>query len=90
MRILVRKPEGEVLPKGFAPCYPLFECRSVMCAPIGLHLLIRYVRAAYLWLVRVGWYRYVRWDRGTDLYHKGYIRGWNNATNKWRDSRDFK
>lgn len=63
MRLLKEKLEGEILPFGYAPCYPLFDRRMIMCAPIGLHFVIRYGRAAYRWVRQLGWYSYIAWEQ---------------------------
>jgi hypothetical protein len=81
--LLQEKAEGECTPRGFAPCYPIWNTRTIMCAPLGLHLLIRWVRAGYWWLGSVGWLQYVEWEKQYH-YHRGYVHGWNDATEKHR------
>lgn len=46
---------GEQMPTGYAPAYRDWMRDVAVCYPIGLHLLVRWTRSAYYWLVLVGW-----------------------------------
>lgn len=47
--------EGYELPRLYAPCFREYPFDVLVCAPVGLHLVIRWARDLWFWILRVGY-----------------------------------
>jgi hypothetical protein len=50
MKLLIKVPQGGLLPKYYGVAWADWRSRDAYCLPIGLNLIGAMVRAAYLWL----------------------------------------
>lgn len=72
--------EGESFQWWCAPAWYMYEVKKIRCAPLGLHLLLRWIRALIRWLYLVGYpdgiyrerERWVQWER------KFWMQRWND------------
>jgi hypothetical protein len=70
VRILRRVREMERLPRGYGVAWRAWDSAAVICAPIGLHLVLGAVRSAYIW------FRHVHApDMAIVVFLQGYEKG---------------
>ena len=78
------KYEGELFPTFYGPAYRDFDREVTVCYPLGLHLLMRWMRDLWCWLMVVG-----RPGYRENLETKAYCLGYNTKEQQLKQSATY-